>query len=286
MLRRIHGPLITVLVTSSLVLAPAFDRGSYASTFSFQDQAQQQSSLDAVSEISRWADQLRSPDEEKRREAVGVLAALETPAAAPALVSALNDSSERVRARAIAGLSALGDKSFVPVIAARLAQDKKPFVRKAAAYGLGRLQSSEATATLLAALKDKDIEVRGAAAVALGQYQDQSAIPGLIAALADKQEFVRAQAARSLGVNARASVQAVPGLIKLLASDKDQEVKRQAATALGLIGERSALPALELAQHSPDPYLSRAALEAISRIQGSSVPGDVPEILSKARRQS
>ncbi|HKP10842.1 MAG TPA: HEAT repeat domain-containing protein [Blastocatellia bacterium] len=267
-LRLTPRPAISLLVTASFVLATAFDCRGCGAAFPFQDQAAQQSSQDAASEISHWVNQLSSSDEEKRRAAAVMLAAMENPAAAAALLSALNDSSERVRAHAIAGLAALGDKSFVPAIASRLAQDKKPFVRKAAAYGLGRLRSAEGTAPLMAALKDKDIEVRGAAAVALGQYQDASAIPALIGALADKQEFVRAQSARALGVNGRASAQAVPNLVRLLTSDKDQEVKRQAATALGLIGERSALPALELAQHSSDPYLSQAALEAMNKIRG------------------
>jgi HEAT repeat protein len=268
-LRQIPGPIISLIVTASFFSAPAFDCKSILGTLSLQVQADRQPSQETATEISRWANQLNSPDEEKRREAVVMLAALETPAAAPALTSALNDSSERVRAHAIAGLAVLGGQSSVALIAARLAQDKKPFVRKAAAYGLGRLRSTEATAALAAALKDKDIEVRGAAAFALGQYEDAAAVPALSRALADKQEFVRAQAARALGVNGRAAAQAVPSLVMLLTSDKDQEVKRQAATALGLIGERSALPALERAQHSPDPYLSRAALEAVGRIRSS-----------------
>jgi HEAT repeat protein len=269
-LRQIHGLVISFLVTASFLPAPASHRESHADALPLQDQTDNQPSQEAASEISRWVNQLNSPDEEKRREAVLMLAALETPAAAPALVSALSDPSPRVRAHAITGLSALGDKSFVAPIAARLAQDKTPFVRKVAAYGLGRIRSNEATAPLAAALKDKDIEVRGAAAVALGQYQDASAIPALMGALADKQEFVRAQAAHALGVNGRAAAQAVPDLVRLLTSDKDQEVKRQAATALGVIGERSALPALERAQHSPDPYLSQAAIEAVNRMQNQS----------------
>lgn len=197
-----------------------------------------------------------------------MLAALETPQAIPALTSALNDPSERVRAHAITGLARLSDSSLVSIIAARLAQDKKPFVRKTAAYALGKFGSPEGTAALIAALKDKDIEVRGAAAVALGEYADQTAIAPLIGALADKSDFVRAHSARALGVNGRAASQAVPLLIKLLTSDKDLHVKRLAATALGQIGERAALPALELAMRDHDPYLSQAASEAIKMITG------------------
>ncbi len=139
-------------------------------------------------------------------------------------------------------------------------------MRKTAAYALGKLGRTEGTAALVAALKDKDIEVRGAAAVALGEYRDASAIAPLTAALEDKSEFVRAQSARALGVNGRAAAQSVPLLIKLLTSDKDPNVKRHAATALGQIGERAALPALERAVRDHDPYLSQAASEAIKMI--------------------
>ena len=268
-LRHGLGSVVRFLAATVLVLPLASGWWCPAATLLFQDQTNQQASQETASEIAHWTAQLRSSDEEERRQAVLMLAATGERTAASAILPALNDPSPRVRSLAINSLASFGDKSFVPLIAARLAQDKTAFVRKVAAYGLGRLQSSEATPALVAALKDKDIEVRGAAAVSLGEYQDATAIPALISALSDKQEFVRAQAARALGANGRASAQTVPILVKLLTSDKDPEVKRQAATALGLIGERSALPALERAQHSPDPYLSQAALEAISRIQGS-----------------
>jgi len=230
---------------------------------------------DLSSEIARLINQLKSSDEEERRDATLKLASLDTPAVIPALTSVLNDPSERIRALAITGLAQMGDSSLVPTVAARLLQDKKPFVRKAAAYALGRFHSNEGTAALTAALKDKDKEVRGAAAVSLGEYQDAQAISPLERALEDKSEFVRAQSARALGANGRAAAGSVPLLIKLLTSDKDQEVKRQAATALGRIGDRAALPALEHAQHDRDPYLSQAALEAIKKITGvrSQEPG-------------
>lgn len=221
---------------------------------------------DTNAEIARLTQRLHSSDEEERRDAALQLGAIEKPEAAPALKSALSDSSPRVRVIAIRGLSMLGDAEFIPLIAAPLAQDKVPFVRKSAAYALGRFRRSEATSALVAALKDKDIEVRGAATVALTEYADAAAIAPLTAALTDKSNFVRAYAARALGLNGRAAAQAVPALIALLTTDEGPEVRRQAATALGLIGDRAALPALERARDSADPYLSEAALAAIQNI--------------------
>ncbi len=258
--------IVSLIVLSSFASVQPFDGLGQCAVITSLLETSQQS---PQPEIERLASQLKSSDEEERREATLMLAALETRAAIPALTYALNDSSERVRAHAITGLARLGDSSLVPVIAARLAQDKNPFVRKAAAYALGKFGRTEATAALVAALKDKDTEVRGAAAVALGEYADAAAIAPLTAALEDKSEFVRAQAARALGVNGRAAAAVVPILIKLLASDKDPNVKRHAATALGQIGERAALPELERAARHHDPYLSQAASEAIRMITGN-----------------
>ena len=224
-------------------------------------------SSDVESQITDLTRKLRSSDEEERRDAVTQLAALNTRLAADALRSALDDASEQVRAQAITGLASIGDSSIAPAIAARLAQDKRPFVRKTAAYALGRLANLSTTPALVSALKDKDDEVRGVAAVALGQYKDPTAIAALSQSLADKNDFVRAHAAHALGVQGAAAVSTVPRLIGLLNSDKENRVRRQAARALGLIGDRSALPALDRAQRNPDPYLSLEALEAISKIK-------------------
>ena len=110
--------------------------------------------------------------------------------------------------------------------------------------------------------------MRGAAAVSLGDHPDTSAVGPLVVALSDKSDFVRAQTSRALGVNGRAAAPAVPVLIKLLLSDPEREVKRQAATALGLIGDRSALPALERASSDSDSYLASAARDSIRKIEG------------------
>lgn len=218
-------------------------------------------------EIDGYTEKLKSSDDEERREAVLMLGAMRDPATIPALSAALNDAAPRVRAIALHGLSMLHDASLVPLIANSVTKDKLPFVRKAGAYALGEIGSPEGTPTLITALRDKDLEVRGAAVVSLAHQPDASAIAPLISALEDKSEFVRAHAAAALGINSRAAAQAVPNLVKMLTSDKDPEARRQAAAALGLIGEPSALPALEHAIHSSDPYLSQAAREAIPQIR-------------------
>jgi HEAT repeat protein len=223
----------------------------------------------SADEAARLQAKLRSSDEEERYHAAVMLSALGPLENSAALRIALDDESERVRAVAVTALGNTGERSFAPALVARLAEDKSPFVRKAAAYALGRLKTREGTLALAAALANKEKkheEVRGAAVTALGEYSDEAAIPALTAALADKADHIRAGAASALGTNRGAARAAVPKLINLLTSDPENAVRRQAAIALGRIGDPAAIPALELAQHDRDPYLSRAALEAIKQI--------------------
>lgn len=227
----------------------------------------QQKSSSADSEVAHWLSQLKSSSGEERREAAMQLTWIKGEAAFRALASAVNDTSPQVRGAVIASLAERGDESAVPIIIARLRADKNQFVRKAAAYALGRFHEGERTAGLIGALRDKDSEVRAAAAISLGDHADIDAVAPLASALSDRNDFVRAQAARGLGVNGQLAVQTANMLIALLRNDKDEEVKRQAASALGEIGERSALPALERASHDKDPHLVQAVKEAIRQIE-------------------
>lgn len=260
-----HTRLIT-----GLMVAVFFARidGTAFPSLAPQPQINQRQSREIETEVARWSAQLKSSNEEERRDAAMSLSRLEGDAALSALASALTDAAPSVRAIVLAGLGERSDRSVVPLIVARLTSDKDVFVRKTAAYALGSFTGTERTAALIAALKDKDPEVRGAAVVSLGDHTDTAAVVPLAAALSDKGAFVRAQAARALGVNGPAATESVPALIKLLASDADGEVKRQAATALGSIGDRSALSALALASRDSDSYLAQAARDSIRMIEG------------------
>lgn len=230
------------------------------------DQVNQQQARESE-EVAHWAAQLKSGDLEERRDAVMRLSSLDGDAATSALVSGLDDSSPLVRALVLDGLGERSTPAVISLIAARLASDKDPFVKKTAAYALARSKGSQRTEALITGLKDKDQEVRGAAAVALGDHPEPAAIAPLGSALTDKNDFVRAQSARALGINGAAASPAVPAMIRILGSDPDGEVKRQIAIALGLIGDRTAIPALERASRDSDSYLAQAARDSLRMIQ-------------------
>jgi hypothetical protein len=109
---------------------------------------------------------------ERKRDALLELRNYRTAAASRIAVAALKDSSEIVRATAAASAVFLPSdeaaRHLLPLLA-----DKKPFVRREAAYALGAVRSPNAINSLLQiAQKDKVAEVRNAAIIALGEIGD------------------------------------------------------------------------------------------------------------------
>jgi HEAT repeat protein len=232
-------------------------------------------------EIEKQRERLTSPEVEERRDAVMRLGALRRPEASRAALPALNDALSIVRATATGAVQWLpGEESAVALIP--LLNDKDEFVRQEAAYALGRTGSRTAVAPLIERLStDKKDGVRGAAAVALGQLGDESAVVPLANVLAPETTprgtrkarnsrvkenvFILRAAAVSLGqIASRAGL---PALIAALEDDTMvNDVRREAARSLGLIGDQAAEPALRKALVSADAHLARTAFEALRRI--------------------
>ena len=232
-------------------------------------------------EIERQRQSLSSDSIEERRDALMRLKNLKRPDAARAAASALNDPSPVVRVTAAHAILFLPPAEAVALLTPLL-QDNLDFVRREAAYALGETRSRAAVeqlANLL--LGDKETGVRGAAAIALGQIGDESAVPVLTQVLSESSQvkkkkksksetdqFVLRAAARSLGqIRSRAGVAV---LIAVLQNETyDTDVRREAAIALGVIGDSAAVPALRAVFSSDDPYLSEAARDALRRLRVS-----------------
>jgi HEAT repeat protein len=224
-------------------------------------------------EIERQRQRLNSTDIEERRDALMRLGNLGRADASRVAAAGLNDLAPIVRTTAAHAVLSLPPAEAATLLIPLL-QDKLEFVRREAAYVLGQTRSRTAVSPLIGLLtNDKDAGVRGAAAVALGAIGDESAVSTLSQVLTGRtekkkkaktaeNEFVMRAAARSLGqIRSRSAVDV---LIATLANDaNDSDVRREAATALGLIGDPAAGPALQAAFASSDPYLSEAAGEAL-----------------------
>lgn len=231
-------------------------------------------------EIAKQQSRLASGDAEERRDALSRLRSLNHADASRVAATALNDPLPIVRATAVASVQALPSSeaasSLIPLLS-----DKDEFVRRETAYALGRVKSASAVPRLSELLlTDKEDGVRGAAAVALGEIADSAAVVPLSTVLGseivvnvkkkkksrrEQNPFVLRASARSLGQIANSA--ASPSLIGVLSDEKaESDLRREAATALGKIGSTSALPALNAALVSGDPYLAEAAGQAIRRI--------------------
>ncbi|HXF05223.1 MAG TPA: protein kinase [Blastocatellia bacterium] len=164
--------------------------------------------------------------EAERLRAVRLLEVSEDPRAISALVSALRDSSLRVKAAAVAALVSqgsrasgmiieelnealdagdyvtarfaaralglIGDEQIVPVLVALLTCEDV-FVACEAAVALGQMKSSEAVEALVPLLKSSNSNLRFAAVEALGQIGDGRAADPLGDLLSDPDEGIRAK---------------------------------------------------------------------------------------------
>jgi HEAT repeat protein len=194
-------------------------------------------------------------------------------------VTALKDVDASVRASATHAILSLpadeAARALVPLLG-----DKSDFVRQETAYALGRTRSKQATAALVDSLKfDKVTGVRAAAALSLGLIGDRSATDALLNVVSGKSEsdgkrkrkaerndFVLRSSVRSLGMIR--DPKAVPELETILGDQMAAgDVRREAATALGEIMDKSALQSLTAVLTTADPYLAKAARDAIKRIE-------------------
>lgn len=228
--------------------------------------------------IENQRERLASSDVEERRDALMRLGNLHTAEASRAAVPALSDPSPIIRVTAAKAILSLDPNESVSVLLPLL-KDKDEFVRREAAYSLGRTRSRSATPALSERLlSDKEDGVRAAAAVALGNIADEAAVVSLAGALApelsargsskrkrEQNVFVLRAAAVALGeIGSRAGT---PALVAVLANEKlDGDVRREAARSLGMIGDPAAAPALRAASTAADPFLSQIASEALRKL--------------------
>lgn len=277
-----HFGRAAVWVTLALVSVAFFPNPSAAKdAHSFASQSSQGSLTPVQLEIEKQTSRLSSLEAEERRDAVTRLGSMHHPAASRAAVSALQDSLPIVRATAAAAISSLQPSERAGLLIPMLA-DKDEFVRREVAFALGKTRDQSAVQPLIERLAiDKKDSVRGAAAVALGEIRDPAATLSLAETLSpgfgmatrpkkksktEKDLFLLRAAARSLG-QIGSSV-GLPALVAALQDEKmPDDVRREAAFALGLIGDASAVPALRSVEVARDPYLAEAARAAIYRIE-------------------
>jgi HEAT repeat protein len=193
-----------------------------------------------TTDFAEFARVLKTGTIEQKRNVLYELRNLSSEQASRIAAIAITDSNEIVRATATHSILYLPSEESVSLLLPLLLE-KFPFVRKEAAYALGKTKNNLATESLLKILaKDKDFEVRGAAAFALGIIGDSRAIELLAESLKTKNLFVQRSAARSLGeigdLRGLASLEA-----KLLDKKIDEDVRRETIWAITEIKKQQIL---------------------------------------------
>lgn len=222
--------------------------------------------------------QLKSSKWQTRAEAATRLGASHQKKAAPALIEALADESDRVRIAAVNALGALRHPAASEPLALALAglsrrargseggaERVSPDAEyEALARALGE-QGDAAVPPLLRLLDSDDTESRRWAAHALGLARAGRAVEPLIKRLADGRSDVRKAAALALGEIGDA--RALDALIHAL-GNRDLETRRAAAVALGTIGSDQAIDPLCALSADPNEPVQLAVVEALRKIGG------------------
>lgn len=245
---------------------------------------------------------IASANPELIRNALIQINNLRTEPASRLALPALHDPNEIVRATAATAVIYLPRPEAVRVLLPLL-NDKAPFVRGEAAFALGEVGDASAVVPLIRVLQtDRATEVRSAAAAALGRTGDPAAVDALAETLKKKprsdDDLLRRSAARSIGQIAQVlrsgTREAVtpqnflpekykvklagesPGdafpqfraavgvLTKTLENRREtDDTRREAAFALGAIGDPGSAPVLRAFLNGNDIYLAEICREAL-----------------------
>lgn len=218
---------------------------------------------------------LADKDEIVRATAAGSVVYLPKDEAARALLPLLADKAEMVRREAAYALGEVGDPAATAPLVQLLQKDKIIEVKGAAAMALGKLGDISAIEALVKVLQtgasDDNEFLRRASARSIGQIA-QFIQTGRIDNLTP-QNFLPAKY-KQVGkpkyddITARypAFKPAVSLLINTLQNPKEaDDTRREAAFALGAIGDKSAFAALKANLTSSDPYLAEICKEAVAK---------------------
>src|SRR5882672_5992896 len=186
---------------------------------------------------------------------------LNLPGMAPAaLAKLLEDRRPAVRDRAVESLVDTGDAAVDALVSVRT----DPEARAAAVFALYRIGTPKAAQAVRDALNDADFRVRTAAARCTGMAGDRAAVDRLMRMVKKDHPAARRQAAAALGQIG--DTRAAPALIAAAADAEDRFVEHSVIYSLITLGQTETLRS---ALHQHQPKVQKAALIALDQIDGS-----------------
>ncbi|REJ78092.1 MAG: hypothetical protein DWQ47_17250 [Acidobacteria bacterium] len=218
---------------------------------------------------------LRDPEPIVRATAAGSLANLPSSEAVPVLVQLLKDKDEFVRKEAAIALGQTYDASAEMALLETLENGDEEAVRAAAAEALGKTGTGASLPTLTRTLsqkpKDRNQTTKRSAARSVGMIAGRLRKSAVFTS--NPENFLPSKfksTERSLVdlTNTDRGFQAISTILRqIIANEREHtDTKREAAFALGMIGDADALDSLRNCSSDVDPYLAESCKEAILMI--------------------
>lgn len=212
--------------------------------------------LEAKRDVSGLIQALQNDDTNIRINAALALGKLKRARAVAPLIDALHDGDEDVRWAAAWALGEIGKPAARPLIHAL--RDEDGDVRWKAAWALEKI-GKVVVDSLIEAIRTESGEAKAKVALVLGTIGDVRAVRPLVRALKDQDDNVRWAAAWALE---KLGPMAVKYLINTLSAE-DREARKDAAIALGIIRDESAIDPLLAAMRDEDKEVRREAAAAL-----------------------
>jgi HEAT repeat protein len=217
-----------------------------------------------VEKLHILAENLRSPDEEKRRRAVVALGEYPLAQGKESLFQAMGDMSWRVRKEAVdilvAAATGADAATLEEELVGMLRSQENAGLRNSAVESLERL-GRQAVQLLCRHVDDDDHDVRKFIIDIMGSIGDHAFVAYLIRALDDPDANVRVAAAENLGKIRDA--QALPALLQALARD-DIMLRFTILEAIGKIGRP--VPVSAIAPLAQENILKKAIYDCLGAI--------------------
>jgi len=229
-----------------------------------------------TSVIDRIAPLVTDPVSTVRMAACQALGMLNDPRGVPGLEKALSDENQTVRIVAARSLGTIPGPESLDVLVRVALQDESEVIRSHVMKVIGERRSKDAVPRLESALLAESDTVRANAARALEEVGDKSSLPALIRALDDPFFKVRSLSAHAIAAVAKGDAEGKAAIAKRLAVEEHQMVRVDLAWSLGLMGDRSQVEVLRglLFKGQPEDVRAEAAI-ALGEVGDSS---DLPRL--------
>ena len=214
-------------------------------------------------------------------------AAASTKPAGNSEVEDLKNPDPKVRAKAARQIGETGDPSTVPALISAL-NDSSAKVRQQVVVALASIRVAPSLQGLIQATSDNDSEVRWLAVKGIeGYYTGENPKTGFFGYMERQYRSAKRKfQGGTLRVSPGTAVdpQAVSALERVMMDTQYSRPAQEATRAMGILLVRQAVPDLVITAHSPSEDLAREALNSLAKIQDTSVGPRLVDLLSSSNR--